>query len=61
VRAEAWRDEAGTLRAKPFALQDSSMISTFARSQALIVRPPHAPAVKAGDEIAILPLKSLAT
>lgn len=57
VRARAWRDDAGTLRTKPFDRQDSSMISAFARSEALLVRPPQAPAASAGDEVEILPLK----
>jgi molybdopterin molybdotransferase len=39
---------------EPFAVQDSSMLSLFARADALIVRPPHAPAAKAGDRVSIL-------
>jgi molybdopterin biosynthesis enzyme len=34
---------------KAFDTQDSSMISAFALSNVLIVRPPHTPAVAAGD------------
>lgn len=39
----------GGLRAAPFDVQDSSMISALARSDCLVVRPPHAPAAAAGD------------
>jgi molybdopterin molybdotransferase len=39
---------------EPFAVQDSSMLTLFARADALIVRPPHAPAAKAGDRVSIL-------
>jgi molybdopterin molybdotransferase len=39
---------------EPFAIQDSSMLSLFARADALIVRPPHAPSAKAGEKVPIL-------
>jgi molybdopterin molybdotransferase len=42
--------------ADAFALQDSSMMSAFARADALIVRPPHAPAAPSGDRVPILRL-----
>jgi molybdopterin molybdotransferase len=35
--------------ATPHGRQDSSMLSTLARSDALVVRRPHAPAARAGD------------
>ena len=35
--------------ATPFAAQDSSMLALLARSEALVVRPPLAPASRAGD------------
>ncbi len=38
----------------PFAAQDSSMQRTLQSSQALIVRPPHAPAAHSGTEIPVL-------
>ncbi|MCI5076975.1 gephyrin-like molybdotransferase Glp [Oricola sp.] len=60
VRAETWRDAEGALHARPFTQQDSSMISTFAQSTALIVRPPHAPASEPGDTVDVLLLKSAA-
>ena len=37
-----------------FAVQDSSMLSVFARADALIVRPPHAPAAEAGETVTVL-------
>ncbi len=37
-----------------FALQDSSMLSLLARAGGLIVRPPHAPAVPAGETVKVL-------
>jgi len=36
------------------AIQDSSMLLTLARSDCLIVRPPHAPALRAGESAEIL-------
>lgn len=39
-----------------FDVQDSSMTSVFARADALIRRPPHAPAAAAGDIVEVLPL-----
>ena len=39
---------------EPFTVQDSSMLSSLARADALIVRPPHAPAAKNGDRVSIL-------
>jgi molybdopterin molybdotransferase len=41
---------------EPFAIQDSSMLSVFARADCLIVRKPHAPAALAGDQVEILGL-----
>ncbi|MEJ0025957.1 MAG: gephyrin-like molybdotransferase Glp [Rhizomicrobium sp.] len=41
----------------PFGLQDSSMLSVLARADALIVRPPRAPAGKAGDIVPIVMLE----
>jgi molybdopterin molybdotransferase len=47
----------GAYWAAPFSVQDSSMLSTFARSDCLIVRVPHAPAVAQGDMVDVLPLR----
>ena len=57
VRAATYRAESGELHVTPFPVQDSSMISTFARSDALIIRPPHAPSAAIGDTVEILELK----
>lgn len=41
----------------PFSRQDSSMLSTLAKAQALLIRPPHAPAAPAGSPARILRLQ----
>jgi molybdopterin molybdotransferase len=46
----------GELWAEPFALQDSSMQSTLARADALIVRLPHSQAAAEGDRVNVIPL-----
>ncbi len=56
VRATLERGGAGRLSATPFGRQDSSMQRTFRESDALIVRPPHAPAANPGDVVKILRL-----
>ncbi|MGL4313362.1 MAG: molybdopterin molybdotransferase MoeA [Sphingomonas sp.] len=38
------------------AVQDSSMLRALAAANCLVVRPPHAPAAAAGDQVAILPI-----
>jgi len=43
-------------QASTAAIQDSSMLRTLARSDCLIIRPPHAPASDAGDSAEILQL-----
>ncbi len=42
--------------AMPHLVQDSSMLSILERSDALLVRPPHAPAVQAGEPCRIIRL-----
>jgi molybdopterin molybdotransferase len=42
--------------AMPLPVQDSAMLSVFSSANCLIVRPPHAPAAKAGDECRTIPL-----
>ena len=39
--------------AEPFAVQDSSMLGVLAAADALILRPPHAPAAKVGDPVTV--------
>jgi molybdopterin molybdotransferase len=55
MRAEIREDEHG-LVAIPFGKQDSAMLSTLTRSGGLVIRPPHAPAVQAGSEVAVVRL-----
>lgn len=45
--------------ATPFPVQDSSMLTRLARGDALIIRPPLAPALAAGAEVPVLPLPAL--
>jgi len=49
VRALARTDGSGRLVADPLSLQDSSNLAGLAAAQVLIVRPPHAPPVAAGE------------
>jgi molybdopterin molybdotransferase len=56
LRASLARREDGTLVATPFPVQDSSLMAGLARADALILRPPHAPAVAEGEAIEVLPL-----
>jgi molybdopterin molybdotransferase len=56
LRAALHRDADGALVATPFPVQDSSMTSVIARAQALLVRPPHAAAARAGDVVPIIRL-----
>lgn len=56
MRAELHRGPTGVVSAHPSRSQDSSLLSPFASANALIVRPPHAPAVPEGGEVAILRL-----
>jgi molybdopterin molybdotransferase len=56
LRAALTVDAAGRLVATPFEKQDSSMLSLLAKADCLVVRPPHAPAAKAGEAVEIVPL-----
>ncbi|TYC65618.1 molybdopterin molybdotransferase MoeA [Stappia sp. BW2] len=56
VRATLSTSEDGQLMVTPFSRQDSSMLNLLAISGALVVRPPHAPALDAGAEVPILVL-----
>lgn len=44
------------LTVTPFPKQDSGMVSSLAIANALILRPPHAPAAKAGDLVPVIML-----
>jgi len=50
VRASLSADGVAT----PFTVQDSAMLSSLAKAGCLIIRPPHAPAAKAGDTVPVL-------
>lgn len=56
LRARLGRDAQGRLVATPFDRQDSAMMAFLAQADCLVVRPPHAPALKAGAEVPILRL-----
>lgn len=49
----------GRLVVTPFAVQDSAMLRRLALADALVLRPPHAPALPAGAEVPIVRLDSL--
>lgn len=54
IRATLARGDQGRLLATPFPKQDSSMQRVFAEADCLIIRPPHAPATDAGEQVQIL-------
>jgi molybdopterin molybdotransferase len=56
LRSALARRADGAWIATPFEKQDSSMISLLAKADALAIRPPLAPAAKAGDPIQVLRL-----
>ena len=56
LRASLASDDKGQLIATPFGKQDSSMLATLAQADCLVLRPPHAPAARAGDVVEIIPL-----
>ena len=56
MRAALDRDGSGELVATAQSRQDSSMLMTLARSEALIVREPFAPAARAGERCRIVRL-----
>jgi molybdopterin molybdotransferase len=59
LRATLDRDPAGLPVATSFPVQDSSMLATLARADALLVRAPHAPAAEAGAAVEIVELSPL--
>jgi molybdopterin molybdotransferase len=56
LRAALAIDAEGALIATPFTSQDSSLIHVLAQAQCLVIRPPHAPAVKRGEACRIIRL-----
>jgi molybdopterin molybdotransferase len=59
LRATATTDAAGRLVVTPFPVQDSAMLRRLALADALILRPPHAPALPEGAEVSVVLLDSL--
>ena len=49
-------DESGELLVTPFTRQDSSMLNMLAQADCLVLRPPHAPGLAAGERVPILPI-----
>ncbi len=47
-------DESGETIALPFPRQDSAMLRALEQADALLVRPPHAPALTAGEMVEVL-------
>lgn len=56
VRATLTRDDDGWI-ATPFPMQDSGMLRTLARADALILRAPHAPALDFGQKVPFIRLE----
>lgn len=59
VRSTLLRAADGSLTVTPHPVQDSSMLSVLAASDAFLVRPAHDPARKAGDIVQVLDLQTL--
>jgi molybdopterin molybdotransferase len=59
LRATLSVNAAGGWVATPFPVQDSSMLKTMARAEALLLRAPHAPPVEAGSAAEIIILAEL--
>jgi molybdopterin molybdotransferase len=59
LRASVSTDAAGSIVVVPFPVQDSAMLRRLAHADALILRPPHAPALPEGAEVDIIRLDSL--
>ncbi len=56
LRARLDIGEDGQMRATPVDHQDSSLMANLAKADALIIRPPHAPAAERGSPVSILRL-----
>ncbi len=59
LRASLARDARGALIATPFVRQDSALQRILASAQALVLRPPHAPALPEGAEVPVIRLDLL--
>jgi molybdopterin molybdotransferase len=58
LRATLARGPGGETIATPFPVQDSAMLQRLARADALILRPPHAPALAEGAEVRVIRLEA---
>jgi molybdopterin molybdotransferase len=56
MRATLANGNDGASVATPLTVQDSSMMSGLAKAGCLVVRKPHAPAARAGEECTVIPL-----
>ena len=59
LRASLDADAEGRATVRPFPVQDSSMLATLARADALVLRAPFAPALPAGAEVEAIILGEL--
>ncbi len=59
LRATLARGRDGVFLASPVGSQDSSLVKTLARAEALIVRAPHAPPAQAGEACRIIRFAAL--
>ena len=59
LRAEISFDAQGRLVATPFGYQDSALLRRLALADALVLRPPFAPALPAGTEVSVIRLDTL--
>lgn len=59
LRSTVTTDSAGRLTVMPFPVQDSAMLRRLALADALILRPPHAPALPEGAEVPVIRLDTL--
>jgi len=59
LRSTAMTDPAGRLIVTPFPVQDSAMLRRLALADALILRPPHAPALAQGADVPVIRLDTL--
>ncbi|MBL6935213.1 MAG: molybdopterin molybdotransferase MoeA [Alphaproteobacteria bacterium] len=57
MRVRLSHDAEGNLTATPFPKQDSAMLSVLAEADGLLIRPPLAPAAKAGDLASVIALR----
>ncbi|PLX42922.1 MAG: molybdopterin molybdenumtransferase MoeA [Hyphomicrobiales bacterium] len=57
LRAKLGTSPSGELLVSAFSRQDSAMLNILARADALLIRPPHARAAKAGEQVEIIRLE----